>query len=151
MATGDIHALYRVSDGCYEGSTKEGADGTPTADIGFAYALNPIQDDDDQAGAKRLVDAAHTMLVYVSATNHFRIATVQEIVAHEAKVAAANLAQQKAGMKDGLDNVTSLNLFRAFIDMMLDELNVLRSSNGLPGRTKRQLITELKAKIDADV
>jgi len=151
MAAGDIHALYRVSNNCYEGSTKEGADGTPTAEAGFAYALNPIQDDDVQAGAKRLVDASQTLLVYVSATNHFRIATAQEIDGHEAHVTADRLVQQKAGMKDGLDNVANLNLFRAFVDLMLDELNIIRASNSLAARTKPQLITALKAKIDADV
>lgn len=64
----------------------------------------------------------------------------------DAATAAAGVASSRDGEKSAYDNQ---RLFRALVEVLLDEINALRTIEGLPDRTLAQARTAIQGKIDS--
>lgn len=64
----------------------------------------------------------------------------------DAATAAAKVTAQRTSNKDRFDGD---RVFKAFAELLIDELNALRTLHSLPDRTFAQLRTAIRAKIDA--
>ena len=71
--------------------------------------------------------------------------TASEKAAKDAEIAAADLALDRRLAKDEIDNKRVL---RAFAEVVMDEINILRGQHALADRTLSQLVTAIKNKID---
>ena len=76
--------------------------------------------------------------------------TAQEIIDYDAAVLAASVASTRTGAKAYMDNFGEVDLIlRSLAETIRGELNVLRSLHSLPDRTKAQLKTAIKNKVDS--
>lgn len=76
--------------------------------------------------------------------------TAQEISDYDAAVSAANDASVRSGAKAYMDNFSEVDLIlRALAESIRGELNILRTLHSLPDRTKAQLKTAIKNKVDS--
>ena len=71
--------------------------------------------------------------------------TQQEKDARDAEIVAADLVRDREIAKREIDNKIIL---RAFAEVIMDEINILRGQHGLAERNLSQLVTAIKAKID---
>ncbi len=72
--------------------------------------------------------------------------TLAEKNIKNAQIAAANIIRDKSIAKWRISNERVL---RAFAEVVMDEINILRSEHNLIDRTLSQLVTAIKNKIDA--
>jgi len=76
-------------------------------------------------------------------------ATFANYTANQAAIDAATAAAKLTGRKTTEKNRFDTDLiFKAFAELLIDELNTLRAFHGLPGRTFAQLRTAIRKKID---
>jgi predicted DNA-binding protein (UPF0251 family) len=64
----------------------------------------------------------------------------------DAATAASRVTISRDGEKEAYDNK---RLFRALVEVLLDEINALRTIEGLPDRTLAQARTAIQGKIDS--
>ena len=62
----------------------------------------------------------------------------------DAEIVAANLAMDRRAAKNSIKNERVL---RAFAEVVVDEINILRAKHNLNAQTLSQLVTAIKAKI----
>ena len=72
--------------------------------------------------------------------------TLTEKGVKDAEIVAANADRDRRTAKHRIDDERVL---RAFAEVVLDEINILRGQHGLTARTLSQLVTAIKGKIDA--
>lgn len=72
--------------------------------------------------------------------------TLTEKGVKDAQIAAADADRDRRIAKRRIDNERML---RAFAEVVMDEINILRGQHGLADRTMSQLVTAIKGKIDA--
>jgi len=76
----------------------------------------------------------------------FSAMTLTEKGVKDAEIVAANADRDRRTAKYRIDDERVL---RAFAEVVLDEINILRGQHGLTARTLSQLVTAIKGKIDA--
>ena len=72
--------------------------------------------------------------------------TLTEKGVKDAEIAVANADRDRRTAKHRIDDERVL---RAFAEIVMDEINILRGEHGLAARTLSQLVTAIKGKIDA--
>lgn len=72
--------------------------------------------------------------------------TLTEKGVKDAQIAAANADGARRIAKRRIDDERVL---RAFAEVVMDEINILRAQHGMADRTLSQLVTAIKGKIDA--
>ncbi len=73
-----------------------------------------------------------------------------DYVADQANIDAATAAAKETTSRDGdKDWYDNKRLFRALVEVLIDEINVLRTIEGLPDRTIAQARTAIQGKIDS--
>jgi hypothetical protein len=66
-----------------------------------------------------------------------------------AKDAELAVAEVDAGRLEAKDEIDSKRVLKAFAEVVVDEINILRGQHALADRTLSQLVTAIKNKIDA--
>lgn len=98
------------------------------------------------------------LIMHDPATNELEVADVTQAlldqalidyVADQTNIDAATQAARDTSLKDGEKNwYDQKRLFRALVEVLLDEINALRVIEGLPERTLAQARTAIEGKID---
>lgn len=98
------------------------------------------------------------LIMHDPATNELEVADVTQAAldqalidyaADQTNIDAATQAARDTSLKDGEKNwYDQKRLFRALVEVLLDEINALRVIEGLPERTLAQARTAIEGKID---
>jgi len=79
-----------------------------------------------------------------------RQATAQEVTDFGGAVAVVEDDRKRTREKEVIQNSKTGRLLRALAEVMMDEINVLRSQHALSARTLSQVVSAIESKLDAN-